>query len=53
MVIGRRGIHRYLGFDEDIVKVQQSLVIDSTLAIAPRGASLSLTMRAITPSPPA
>lgn len=41
MVIGRRGIHRYLRFDEDIVKVQQSLVIDSPLAIAPRGASLS------------
>jgi sulfate adenylyltransferase subunit 1 (EFTu-like GTPase family) len=30
MVIGRRAIHRYLRFDEDIVKVQQSLVIDST-----------------------
>jgi hypothetical protein len=39
MVIGRRGIHRYLGFDEDIVKVQQSLVIDSTLAIALQGVS--------------
>ena len=24
MVIGRRGIHRYLRFDQDIVKVQQS-----------------------------
>ena len=29
MVVARRGIHRYLGFDEDIAKVQQSLVIDS------------------------
>ncbi len=24
MVVGRRGIHRYLRFDQDIVKVQQS-----------------------------
>jgi hypothetical protein len=39
MVVARRGIHPYLGFDEDIVKSQQSLVIDSTLAIAPQGVS--------------
>ena len=29
MVIGRRRVHRYLRFDEDIVKVQRSLVIES------------------------
>ena len=29
MVVVRRGIHPYLRFDQDIAKVQQSLVIDS------------------------